>query len=75
MVAISSCLLAQTVAVISLSTYIGVYVQQLVGLASADMAGEEKSKKACCVDELANWHHILVQTHFWTLLSLLLPDV
>ncbi|CAM9676807.1 unnamed protein product [Ectocarpus sp. 6 AP-2014] len=39
MVAISSCLLAQTVAVTSLSTYIGVYVQQLVGLPSADMAG------------------------------------
>lgn len=64
LVAISSCLLAQSVAVTSLSTYIGVYVQQLVGLASADMAGEEMSKGvvdellACMIRKLASHYSL-----------------
>lgn len=41
LMAISSCLLAHTVAITSLSTYMGVYTQQLLGLANLDMAGEK----------------------------------
>ncbi|CAN0449076.1 unnamed protein product [Pylaiella littoralis] len=39
LMAVSSCLLVHTVAVTSLTTYMGVYVQQLLGLATLDMAG------------------------------------
>ncbi|CAN0413405.1 unnamed protein product [Pylaiella littoralis] len=39
LMAVSSCLLVHTVTVASLTTYMGVYVQQLLGLATLDMAG------------------------------------
>lgn len=41
LLAISSCVLALSSAISSLSTYLGVYVQELLGLPSLDMAGEE----------------------------------
>ncbi len=40
LLAISSCTLAWAIAIFSLSTYMGVYVQELLELPSLDMAGE-----------------------------------
>lgn len=40
LLAVSLCLLAYTVANFSLLTYMGVYVQELLGLPSLDVAGE-----------------------------------
>lgn len=48
LIAITSCLLAHTVAITSLSTYMGVYVQSVLGLPSQNTAGTEWCKKVLC---------------------------
>lgn len=55
LMAISSCLLAHTVAMASLSTYMGVYTQQLLGLATLDMAGENERVYDVSLVSLLRW--------------------